>query len=127
MLAAYLFFAFGDLNIEVMHWGAHTIQKAIASENSHMHHHAMHSHHHGHGHSHHHQHDFLGFLKKLLEKPDSEGVPIEVIDYDKHKFLIEIIHFESEVPSEGNVQYQFSYRNSLTAAHLNTYFVPPES
>ena len=119
MLAAYLFFAFGEITIEAMHRGIHAWQNATHAHQSHTHHHALH----GHEHSHHH-HDMLGFLKRLVDASNQENSPenITTVEVDKH--LLNELYIDSPKTHQAFTKHVFFFFTVLMPKH-SWHFVPP--
>lgn len=87
MLAVYLFFAMGDLSIEVMHKISHAWQNSTVT--SHSHGSRVHSHS-----GSQHQHEVLAFLNRLVSSSEKEN-PLETkvkIEVDKHLIQDKIFH-----------------------------------
>lgn len=102
MLAVYLFFAMGDLALEVMHKISHAWQNSTTAPHSHKHGSRVHSH----GEVQH-QHAVIAFLNLLVgssETKNSSEIDIK-IDLDKHFIQYDRIHLS---------QYESDFYNHLS-------------
>jgi oligoribonuclease (3'-5' exoribonuclease) len=123
MLAAYLFFAFGDITIEVMHNGIHAWQNAKHTHQSHTHHHDLHAHGHSHGQ---HQHAVLEFLKRWVDVSSEENSAGDVVKVSIDKHFFEAEEFLLSNFTQTAFKQFFCFSSQLLAKHSWPAMHPPQ-